>query len=56
MSSLSVEAVVDRPLGSRGPRLIVALGGLSLWFDAPSQDHRLAVTATISVSWPLGAP
>jgi hypothetical protein len=56
MSTASVEAIFDRPVGARGLRLVAALGGTALFFDAPSQHRRLALTSTISVTWPLTKP
>lgn len=52
MASAQLELIVDHRVGAG--RLVVALGGLGLWFlDHVAQTRRLALTSTVSLAWPL---
>ncbi len=63
MASLSLGAAYDHPLRAAsggdgeaaddGPRLVAALTAIGYWFDAVAQSRRLALTTTLSLTWPL---
>lgn len=54
MATGSLELIGDRVVDDHGRRVVVAVGGIRFWYlDNLVQDHRLALTATVSFVTPL---